>query len=111
MVERNETRGGLGDEPAVFEKMRQLTRGGYVPDPDVDEASAGILMRHETAPNLILNPDGSIDLPTGSRNKRRFRAVEPAREKRIYWRRTFLVVVIAIGVWFMSLAVTAAFFG
>jgi hypothetical protein len=101
----------LAGEPAVFEKMRELTRGGYVPDADADPASTGILMRHETAPDLILNPDGSIDLPTGTRKKRRFRAVEPAREKRIYWRRTFLVVVITIGVWFLSLAVTAAFIG
>lgn len=110
MVERDDSRGLVG-APAVFEKMRELTRGGYAPDPDAEAANSGILMRHDSAPDLILNPDGSIDLPTGTRKKSRVRASEPTREKRIYWRRTFLVVVITIGVWFMSLAVTAAFIG
>ena len=96
----------LSGEPATFEKLRELTRNGYVPDPDQAEDQSGILLRHESAPDLILRADGSIDLPTG---RPRAKATESrvVKEKRIYWRRTFLVVVMTIAVWFLSLAIAA----
>ena len=96
----------LPGEPATFEKLRELTRSGYLPEPNEADEHGGILLRHESAPDLILRADGSIDLPSGrARSRRKTRAV---KEKRIYWRRSFLVVVMTIAVWFLSLAIAAS---
>ena len=111
MVEQDETPKGLVGEPALFDKLRELTRGGYVPDAAEAPESGGIVLRHDSAPTLILNRDGSIEVPAGAAAGRRIKEESPAREKRIYWRRTFVVVILTIGVWFLSLAMTAAFIG
>ncbi len=97
----------LSGQPATFEKLRELTRNGYVPDPDQEEEHGGILLRHESAPDLILRADGTIDLPPSQTPRRPPAERESGREKRIYWRRTFLVVVMTIAVWFLSLAIAA----
>ena len=97
----------LAGQPATFEKLRELTRNGYVPDPGQDEDIGGILLRHESAPDLILRADGSIDLPPRQAPKRQAAERESPREKRIYWRRTFLVVLMTIAVWLLSLAIAA----
>ena len=77
-----------------------------MPLPDEADEHGGIRLQHDSAPDLILRADGSIDLPTGrARSRRNTRAV---KEKRIYWRRSFLVVVMAIAVWFLSLAIAAS---
>jgi len=99
----------LVGEPAVFEKLRELTRAGYVPDAEADNAAGGLLLRHDSAPDLIVRGDGSLDLPVGQPAKRRSASVETRAEKRIYWRRSFVVVVLTIAVWFLSLAVAASF--
>ena len=99
----------LIEQPAVFDKLRELTRNGYVPDAEADLPSGAILLRHDSAPDLILKSDGSLDLPVGQAAKPRAAPVETRAEKRIYWRRTFMVVVLTIAVWFASLAVAAGF--
>jgi hypothetical protein len=101
----------LVGEPAVFEKLRELTRNGYVPDAEADIAAGGLLLRHESAPDLILKADGSLDLPVGQSARPRAPTAESRAEKRIYWRRTFMVVVLTIAVWFLSLAVASSFIG
>jgi len=101
--------GALVGEPAVFEKLRELTRSGYVPDAEADIAAGGLLLRHDSAPDLILKSDGSLDLPISQAARPRTPAGESFAEKRIYWRRTFIVVVLTIAVWFLSLAIAASF--
>jgi hypothetical protein len=109
VVESSEKPAGqvtLSAAPATFDKVKELTRNGYVPDSSRDDGSGGILFRHDSAPDLVLHADGRIDLPVGQPAKRR---PEPAPAGgRISWRRTFTVVVITIGVWFLSLAVAAS---
>ena len=109
VIERDEAERPLAGQPAVFEKLRELTRNGYAPDPAEDPCRRGILLRHESAPDLILLPDGSIDLPTRQRARTPRAAPESARAKRIYWRRTFFVIVITVAVWFLSVALAAGF--
>ena len=106
VLERDDRRGELVGEPALFEKLRELTRHGYVPDAG-DAPETGILLRHDNAPALILKPDGSIELPASQPPRREKVTAEPVQDKRIYWRRTFFVVVLTIGVWFLSLAIAA----
>ena len=108
VVEPGETSALVG-EPAVFDKLRELTRSGYVPDAEADVPAGAILLRHDNAPDLVLKADGSLDLPVGQAAKPRTTPVETRAEKRIYWRRTFVVVVLTIGVWFASLAMAAGF--
>ena len=109
VIERDEAERPLAGQPAVFEKLRELTRNGYAPDPEEDPSRRGILLRHESAPDLILFPDGSIDLPVRQRARTPRPAPESARAKRISWRRTFLVTVITVAVWFLSVALAAGF--
>lgn len=97
----------LSGQPATFEKLRELTRNGYVPDPDPEEEHGGILLRHESAPDLILCADGTLDLPPSQAPRRPPVEREFGREKRIYWRRTLLVVVMTIAIWFLSLVIAA----
>jgi len=108
VVEGDGSRALVG-EPAVFDKLRELTRSGYVPDAAADVAAGGLLLRHDSAPDLILKPDGSLDLPIGQEARPRAPAAESRAEKRIYWRRTIMVVALTVAVWFLSLAVAASF--
>ena len=109
VIEPRETAHPAADRPAVFDKLRELTRNGYVPDSAEDPSRRGILLRHENAPDLILLPDGSIDLPTGQRAKNPRQAPVAPRGKRIFWRRTFFVIVMTVAVWFLSVALAASF--
>jgi hypothetical protein len=109
VIERDKAEQVPAGQPAVFEKLRELTRGGYLPDPVEDPSRRGILLHHESAPDLILLPDGSIDLPTRQRARTPASAPESAKAKRISWRRTFLVTVITVAVWFLSVALAASF--
>ncbi|HEX8482742.1 MAG TPA: hypothetical protein VF650_12640 [Allosphingosinicella sp.] len=99
-------------EPQIFEKLRELARNGYVPDPD-RASGGGILLRHESAPDLVLRADGRIDLPLGQR-PRSVAALAPsspaavAEARRMSKRRTLLIVLLAAAFWFMSLALTSS---
>jgi hypothetical protein len=105
-------------EPQIFEKLRELARNGYVPDPEPG-AGGGMLLRHENAPDLLLHADGRIDLPVGQRP--RPAAVLPApapvpapeaaavaEARRMSKRRTLFIVLLAAAFWFMSLALTSS---
>jgi hypothetical protein len=61
------------------------------------------------APDLILKADGSLDLPAGQPEKGSAKSIAPRLDKRIYWGRTLLVLVLTVAVWFLSVAVFAAF--
>jgi hypothetical protein len=81
---------------SAFDKLQQLTRQGYVPDPQ--PLSDGILLRHPSGPELILRPDGSLDLPTGKTARRSPNALSGLR-RGISWRRSFLfLLVLAVGI-------------
>ena len=95
---------GTGAETLLFDKFRELTRNGYVPDPAAEDAGAAIVLRHASAPDLLLRPDGSIDVPTGQALK-----TQPEAQPRMSKMRTLIVVLLAAGLWFLSLAITATF--
>lgn len=105
--EDGEQEGGrLAGEAQLFGKLRELTRNGYFPDSNGGPATAGILLRHATAPDLILQPDGTIDLPVGQSAKPG--APEPAAPQRMSKLRTLVIVFLAAGLWFLSVALTAS---
>jgi hypothetical protein len=100
--ESKESRNGLSPLPG-FEKLQELTRHGYLPDPTPH--GDGILLRHPAGPDLVLRPDGTIDLPTGQSAGKA--ASVPSRfNKRISWQRTFLfMLILMIGIfagWVMT---------
>lgn len=114
LVERRE-RPALPAEPQLFEKLKELTRNGYTPDPAADPAADGLLLRHGSAPDLILFPDGRIELPVGQPLKRAAPAAEPAaveaapaprRRRRIYKLRTLWVATLAVAIWLLSITIT-----
>ena len=91
--------------PTAFEQLRALLRNGYAPDGE-QEAGSAILMRHAQAPDLLLHPDGRIELPSRQSPKRKESVAEPARP-RMSKRRTFVIVVMAAIIWFFSAYFTA----
>lgn len=91
----------------AFGKLRELTRNGYAPVPEEARIDGGILLRHESGPDLVLHADGRLDLPAEQGAKRTKAATKAAKEKRVYWLRTLFVVAMIVTVWFLSLALTA----
>ncbi len=83
----------------AFDKLQQLASQGYVTDPT--PRGDGILLRHPSGPDLVLRPDGSIDLPLEQSTRRR-----PAGTRKISWRRSILfLIVLAAGIllgWLMT---------
>ena len=73
-----------------FEKLQELTRHGYLPDTQPLGNGEGILLRHETAPDLILRADGTVDVPLGQPAKSRS-APAPAVRKKRRWGRALLI--------------------
>ena len=95
----------LVGEAQTFDKLRELTRNGYVPDATADPSGKGILLRHESAPDLILRPDGTIELPIGQSEKKAA-PVAPA-PRRMAKLRTLAIIIFAVIFWFFSAFVTA----
>ena len=93
----------------MIEALRELTRNGYVADPDAPIEAEGILLRHDAAPDLVLFADGHIELPARPLPKRDTARAKTKADKRISWRRTFLVLVVAAIAWTMSVLVGVAF--
>ena len=91
----------------AFGKLRELTRNGYAPVVEDGRTDGGILLRHESGPDLVLHPDGRLDLPAEQGANRTKAATKAAREKRIYWLRTLSVVAMIVAVWFLSLALAS----
>ena len=96
------------DEARVIESLRELTRNGYVADPDAPAEGEGILLRHDVAPDLVLFGDGRIELPSRPIAKRAAGKPKAKGDKRISWRRTFLVLVVAAIAWTMSVILGVA---
>ena len=95
------------DEGQPFDVLKELTRHGYV-TADSDPQGAGILLRHDHAPDLVLHADGRLELPAGQARK-----TSPAglvrNIRRMSWGRTFMIVVLAALVWFLAVFLTVAF--
>lgn len=105
---------GTAGEPQIFEKLRELARNGYVPVPEPGPGG-GMLLRHDNAPDLLLHPDGRIDLPAGihAGSAAAMRSAAPAPEtsagpRRMSKLRTLLMVLFAALFWIMSLALTSS---
>jgi hypothetical protein len=96
----------LSAAPA-FDKLQQLASQGYVPDSK--PLGDGILLRHPTGPNLVLRPDGTIDLPSAPVEGRAPAAIR-GLNRRISWGRSFLfVLILMIGI-FVGWVMTALVF-
>jgi len=94
----------------AFAKLRELTRTGYAPVADADRPDGSLLLRHDSAPDLILHPDGRLDLPTsadGKSDRKATAASAGRKEKRIYWLRSLFVIAMIVIVWFLSVALFA----
>ena len=101
----------LTGEAFVFDKLRELTRNGYLPDAEAPASGHGILLRHSTGPDLILQPDGTIDLPITQTTKSAPALAEAsAPPRRLAWLRTLMIVILAATFWFLSVAFTATIF-
>ena len=92
--------------PSAFEQMRELVRNGYLPD--AGEASErAIRLRHPQAPDLLLHPDGRIEIPGHQEPKpSKAFAIEPER-RRMSKRRTLAIILLAAIFWFFSAYFTA----
>ena len=85
--------------PQPFDRLKELVANGYVPDPGTP-GEAGLLLRHRSAPDLILFEDGRIEVPIG----------QPAKGGRRFsnWSGWFkFAVLVAIGFVFWLISVTA----
>ena len=94
------------DQAQLFDKLRELTLGGYLPQSASGLDGKGILLRHQSAPDLILQPDGSIDLPIGQPAK-----PVPSKsggQSRLSGFRSPMIIIIAAGLWCLSVAITAS---
>ena len=88
-------------EPEALAKLRELGAGGYVPvqaDPD----EGGILLRHRSAPDLILRTDGTIDLPLGQSPKGNGEAFVGKGDPQKLWRLGLLFLVLSALLSFVS---------
>lgn len=91
-----------------FDRLQELMRHGYAPDPRPNGSSGGLLLRHEFAPDLILRPDGSVDVPVGQALKMRpVPATAPPKRKRRWLRSFFILVGLAMYTMF-ALAILVA---
>lgn len=75
---------------ASFEKLQELTRHGYLPDTQPLRNGDGILLRHKSAPDLILWADGTVDVPLGQPAKSP-PAPAPAVRRKRRWGRALLI--------------------
>ena len=94
--------------PTAFDQLRELVRNGYSPDAE-PAAGEAILMRHAQAPDLLVFPDGRIEVPAHQKPKLASlpAALAAPLRKRMSKRRTFAIVVLAAIFWFFSAFFTA----
>lgn len=86
-----------------FDRLQELMRHGYVPDQR--PLSDGLRLRHQFAPDLVLRPDGSVDVPLGQPLKLE-PAIAPARKRRKRrWLRALLLVIGLALYTFLALAI------
>lgn len=97
------------DRGSSFEKLQELTRHGYLPDTQPLSNGDGILLRHPSAPDLILWADGRVDVPLGQPRKT-VPAPAPTRQasKTRRWGRALLIFgMLAIYTFFSFLLLIA----
>lgn len=92
LLTRTGDKAGRSLDAGGFRALQELTRHGYMPDPDTTVAGDGLLMRHGAGPDLVLRPDGSIEVPSGQSPKRHAEVARPVRRKR-RWGRMFLILM------------------
>ena len=80
-------------EPEAFARLREFSAGGYVPV-HADPEEGGILLRHASAPDIILRSDGTIDLPLGQVPKARVDAVTGTQTGRL-WRIGLIFLIVS----------------
>lgn len=86
--------------PEPFDRLKELVANGYVPEAGAP-GEGGILLRHKSAPDLILYPDGRIDVPIGQAAKR-FRNIVGWRK----WLRILALIVLGGAFWVISVGAT-----
>lgn len=91
----------LAIEPEAFATLRELAAGGYVPvKADLDDG--GILLRHDSAPDMVLYPDGRIAVPLGQPPKGNGSTILGAVDKRKLWRLGLLFLLLSAALSFLS---------
>jgi len=83
-----------------FDKLKELVASGYVPVDSLRD-DRGILLRHKGAPDLVLFPDGRIDMPLSQPTKRNF-----GRYRWQSWLRIVVLVVLGAVFWVTSVGVS-----
>ena len=91
-----------------FEKLQELTRHGYLPDTQPVRDGDGILLRHDSAPDLILWADGTVDVPLGQPAKSSAVPAPTWRRKR-RWGRALLIFSFLLAYSFISFVVMVNF--
>lgn len=91
-----------------FDKLQELMRHGYSPDPTPLPGSSGLVLRHPTGPDLLLRTDGSVDIPIGQKLKPQILAAPsiPVGRKR-RWVRALLIIIGLAAYTFLAVAVLA----
>jgi hypothetical protein len=86
----------------AFEVLQELERYGYVRDPESAPSPRGMLMRHPSAPDLVLGDDGRLDLlfiqPTEVAVQSR------VVTRRVFWRRGLSFLTLLVILTFLGLA-------
>lgn len=106
MVDREPGRPANLPGASSFEKLQELTRHGYLPDTQPIANGDGILLRHRSAPDLILWADGTVDVPLGQPAKG-VAAPAPVKKKRRWGRALLIFGFLAIYTFFSFLLIVA----
>lgn len=110
LLTRSEAEAGRSLDVGGFRALHELTRHGYAPDADGAVDGEGLLMRHPIAPDLVLRPDGSIEVPSGQPRRRVSPSpAKPARRKR-RWGRMFLILMAVTAYTMLAFLVMAIIF-
>ncbi len=89
-------------EAEAFDQLKELVANGYVPDSGAP-GEAGILLRHKSAPDLVLHANGRIEVPIG----------QPAKGlRRLFnwrgWLKFIALVVLGFVFWLVSLTASTS---
>lgn len=109
LMTRTETSPGRPLDRGGFRALQELTRHGYAPDADAPVAGEGLLMRHPAAPDLVLRPDGTIEIPASQRRPGSADAAQPVKRKR-RWGRMFLILMAVTAYTMLAFLVMAIVF-
>lgn len=110
LMTRTEANPGRALDRGGFRVLQELSRHGYVPDADAAVAGEGLLMRHPSGPDLVLRPDGFIEVPA-SQSKRQGSTdiAKPVKRKR-RWGRMLLILMAVTAYTMLAFLVMAIVF-